>query len=163
LAQAHRQLGYQAESGPWRDIYLSAAQELESGTAEQYYDPVLNKAFVQQVPLAEFMKALSVRLHAEKAEGERLAINVLFTDQQQNFVLTVRNSVMYYQQLPAAPNADASIAVSKDLFVDLLLGQVGIQELLTTDELQVDGSVLKLLKFFSLLDGSNNNFNIVTP
>lgn len=163
LAQAHRQLGYQAESGPWRDIYLSAAQELEFGTAEQYYDPVLNKAFVQQVPLAEFMKALSVRLHAEKAEGERLAINVLFTDQQQNFVLTVRNSVMYYQQLPAAPNADASIAVSKDLFVDLLLGQVGIQELLTTDELQVDGSVLKLLKFFSLLDGSNNNFNIVTP
>ena len=34
---------------------------------------------------------------------------------------------------------------------------------LTTDELQVDGSVLKLLKFFSLLGESNDNFNIVTP
>jgi alkyl sulfatase BDS1-like metallo-beta-lactamase superfamily hydrolase len=163
LAAAHRQLGYQAESGPWRDIYLSAALELESGTSEQYYDPVLNKAFVQQVPLMEFMKALSVRLDAEKAEGERLVINVLFTDQQQNFVLRVRNSVMHYQQLPAAPDADASIAVTKDLFVDLLLGQVGIQQLVTTDELQIDGSVLKLLKFFSLLGDSNDNFNIVTP
>jgi len=90
-------------------------------------------------------------------------INVLFTDQQQNFVLTVRNSVMHYHQLPAAPDADASIAVTKDLFVDLLLGQVGIQQLVTTDELQIDGSVLKLLKFFSLLGESNDNFNIVTP
>jgi alkyl sulfatase BDS1-like metallo-beta-lactamase superfamily hydrolase len=88
---------------------------------------------------------------------------VLFTDQKKNFVLTVRNSVMYYQQLPAAPNADASIAVSKDLFVDLLVGQVGIQQLLTTDELEVEGSVLKLLKFFSLLGKNNDNFNIVTP
>ena len=163
LAEAHRQLGYQAESGPWRDIYLSAAHELEFGIAEQYYDPALNKAFLQQVPAIQFMKALSVRLDADKAEGERLVINVLFTDQQQNFVLTVRNSVMYYQQLPAAPNADASIAVSKDLFVDLLVGQVGIQQLLTTDELEVDGSVLKLLKFFSLLGKNNDNFNIVTP
>ena len=163
LAAAHRQLGYQAESGPWRDIYLSAAHELESGTSEQYYDLALNKAFLQQVPAIQFMKALSVRLDADKAEGERLVINVLFTDQQQNFVLTVRNSVMYYQQLPAAPNADASIAVSKDLFVDLLVGQVGIQQLLTTDELEVDGSVLKLLKFFSLLGKNNDNFNIVTP
>jgi len=71
--------------------------------------------------------------------------------------------LLHYQQLPAANNADASIALTKNLFVDLLLGQVGIQQLLTTDELQVDGSVLKLLKFFSLLGESNDNFNIVTP
>jgi len=163
LAYAYRQLGYQAESGPWRDIYLSGALELQSESREQFYYPELGRAFVQQVPLMQFMKALSVRLDAEKAEAELLVINVLFTDQQQNFVLTVRNSVLHYQQLPAANNADASIALTKNLFVDLLLGQVGIQQLLTTDELQVDGSVLKLLKFFSLLGESNDNFNIVTP
>ena len=162
-AYAYRQLGYQAESGPWRDIYLSGALELQSESREQFYDPGLARAFVQQVPLMQFMKALSVRLDAEKAEAELLVINVLFTDQQQNFVLTVRNSVLHYQQLPAANNADASIALTKNLFVDLLLGQVGIQQLLTTDELQVDGSVLKLLKFFSLLGESNDNFNIVRP
>ena len=162
-AYAYRQLGYQAESGPWRDIYLSGALELQSESREQFHDPGLARAFVQQVPLMQFMKALSVRLDAEKAEAELLVINVLFTDQQQNFVLTVRNSVLHYQQLPAANNADASIALTKNLFVDLLLGQVGIQQLLTTDELQVDGSVLKLLKFFSLLGESNDNFNIVRP
>lgn len=163
LAEAYRQLGYQSESGPWRDIYLSGALELLSGTPDQHYDPVFAKAFVQQVPLMQFMKALSVRLDGEKAEGERLVLNVLFTDQQKNFVLTVRNSVMHYKESPAAANADVSIALSKNLFVDILLGQAGIQQLLTTDDLAVEGSVLKLLKFFSLLGESNDNFNIVTP
>jgi alkyl sulfatase BDS1-like metallo-beta-lactamase superfamily hydrolase len=163
LAEAYQQLGYQSESGPWRDIYLSGALELLSGTTDQHYDPEFAKAFVQQVPLEQFMKALSVRLDGEKAEGERLVLNVLFTDQQQNFVLTVRNSVMHYKETPAEANADVSIALSKNLFVEILLGQVGIQQLLTTDELAVDGSVLKLLKFFSLLGESNDNFNIITP
>ena len=163
LADAYRQLGYQAESGPWRDIYLSGALELLAGTPDEHYDPVFAKAFIQQVPLMQFMKALSIRLDAEKAEGERLVLNVLFTDQQENFVLTVRNSVMHYQALSPAANADVSIALSKNLFVDILLGQVGIQEMLTTDELAVEGSVLKLLKFFSLMGETNDNFNIVTP
>jgi alkyl sulfatase BDS1-like metallo-beta-lactamase superfamily hydrolase len=163
LADAYRQMAFQAESGPWRDIYLSAAQELRAGKGEQRYDPVFAKAFVEQVPLLQFMKALSVRLNAEKAEGENMVINVLFTDQQQNFVLTVRNSVMHYKELPPAADADASISISKKLFVEILLGQTGVQQLLSTEELKVDGSLLKLLKFFSLLGESNDNFNIVTP
>ena len=32
-ADALEQLGYQAESGPWRNFYLTAAQELRSGVA----------------------------------------------------------------------------------------------------------------------------------
>jgi alkyl sulfatase BDS1-like metallo-beta-lactamase superfamily hydrolase len=47
--------------------------------------------------------------------------------------------------------------------VDILIGQVSAPQLITSDEIEVDGSVLKLLKFFSLLGGSNDNFNIVTP
>ena len=31
-ADALEQLGYQAESGPWRSAYLCAAQELRNGT-----------------------------------------------------------------------------------------------------------------------------------
>jgi alkyl sulfatase BDS1-like metallo-beta-lactamase superfamily hydrolase len=41
--------------------------------------------------------------------------------------------------------------------------QVGIASLLTSDDLEVEGSALKLIKFFSLLGESNDNFNIVLP
>ncbi|MEL7209676.1 MAG: alkyl sulfatase dimerization domain-containing protein, partial [Actinomycetota bacterium] len=33
-ADAFEQLGYQAEAGPWRDVYLMGAQELRSGTLD---------------------------------------------------------------------------------------------------------------------------------
>ncbi len=163
LADAYRQMAYQAESGPWRDIYLTGAQELDRGKPDQHHDLALAKDFLLQVPPLQFMKALSVRLDAEKAEGERMVLNVLFADEQQNFVLTVRNSVLHYQQLPPAVDADVSITLSKDLFVDIMIGKAGIKELLRSDALQVEGSMLDLLKFFSLLGESNDNFDIVTP
>jgi alkyl sulfatase BDS1-like metallo-beta-lactamase superfamily hydrolase len=40
---------------------------------------------------------------------------------------------------------------------------VGIIDLVGSEELQIEGSFLKLVKFFSLLGESNDNFNIVTP
>ena len=163
LADAYRQMAYQAESGPWRDIYLSAAEELIRGDVLVNDVAMSSKAFLQQVPLAEFMKALTVKLDAEKAEDERLKINLLFTDTDSNFVLTIRNSVMYYKQLPVDKDADVTLSLTQTLFVDILLGEAGVKALIGSDQLSVDGSLLKLLKFFSLLGAPNDDFNIVLP
>lgn len=163
LAEAYRQMAYQAESGPWRDIYLSGAKELTEGKANNASAVFSAKDVFLQVPLIEFMKTLSVTLDAEKAEGQRLKINVSFKDLGQNFVLSIRNSVMYYRELPADESADASITIGRDLFFQIMMKQVGIVDLVGSVDLQVEGSILKLVKFFSLLGESNDNFNIVTP
>jgi alkyl sulfatase BDS1-like metallo-beta-lactamase superfamily hydrolase len=163
LAEAYRQMGYQAESGPWRDIYLSGAAELIAGKVKEQFLKVNSKAFLQEVPLLEFMKALSVNLDAEKAAGKAITLNVLFTEREQNFVLTIRNSVMYYQDAPFDSTADASIRITQAMFVDLLVGEVGITDIITSDQLSIEGSTLKLLTFFSLLGESNDDFNIVLP
>lgn len=113
------------------------------------------------------MKALSVRLDGEKAEGEALSINIAFTNEQgeinSNFVMTIRNSVMHYREVPKDKTADATLTLSKALFVDILVGEAGLIDLIGSDELSVDGSVLKLVKFFSLLGEPNDAFNIVLP
>ena len=163
LAGAYRQMAYQAESGPWRDIYLTGAKELSEGIVNQASAVFSAKEFFFQVPLIEFMKALSVTLDAEKAEGQLLKINVSFKDLDQNFVLSIRNSVMYYRELPADESADASITIGRGLFFQIMMKQVGIFDLVGSENLQVEGSILKLVKFFSLLGESNDNFNIVTP
>ena len=163
LAEAYRQMAYQAESGPWRDIYLSGAKELTEGKAHQASAVFSAEDFFLQVPLIEFMKALSVTLDAEKAEGQRLKINVSFKELGQNFVLSIRNSVMYYRELPADKSADASITINRGLFFQIMTKQVDIIDLVRSEELQVEGGILKLVKFFSLLGESNDNFNIVTP
>jgi alkyl sulfatase BDS1-like metallo-beta-lactamase superfamily hydrolase len=163
LAEAYRQMGYQSESGPWRDIYLSGAAELISGTVKEQFLKVNSKAFLQEVPLEEFMKALSVNLDAVKAEGKVLRLNILFTERDQNFVLTLRNSVMYYREAAFDKEADASVKITQAMFVDILVGEVGISDMITSDQLSIDGSTLKLLTFFSLMGESNDNFNIVLP
>jgi alkyl sulfatase BDS1-like metallo-beta-lactamase superfamily hydrolase len=163
LAEAYRQMGYQAESGPWRDIYLSGAAELISGQVKQRFLKANSKAFLQEVPLEQFMKALSVNLDAEKAEGESLTLNVFFSERQQNFVLTIRNSVMYYQEAPFNEIADVSIKLSQDMFIGILVGEVSAIEMVGSDQLSIEGSMLKLLKFFSLLGESSDDFNIVLP
>ncbi|MCS5593504.1 MAG: MBL fold metallo-hydrolase [Porticoccaceae bacterium] len=163
LAEAYRQMAYQAESGPWRDIYLSGATELISGKVKKGYSKTGSQAFLQEVPLLQFMKALSVQLDAGKAEGESLKLNVLFTERKQNFVLTIRNSVMYYREAPVDDTADVTINTTQKMFVGILVGQVGIKDMIASDHLSVNGSMLKLLKFFSLLGESNEDFQIVFP
>ena len=163
LAQAYRQMAYQAESGPWRDIYLSAAGELIRGSVEVNDVAISSRAFLEHVPLDQFMKALSVRLDGEKAEGERLVLNLLFTDTDTNFVLRVRNSVMHYREQPLDSSADVTLRLTQKLFVDILLGEAGITSLVASDQLSIEGSRLKLLKFFSLLGAREDDFNIVFP
>jgi len=71
--------------------------------------------------------------------------------------------VMHYRRALQDETADATLTLSKALFVDILVGEVGVTDLISSDELAVDGSVLKLVRFFSLLGEPNDAFNIVLP
>jgi len=163
LAQAYQQMAYQAESGPWRDIYLSGARELVYGKQVAGEIKLNSSAFLSEVPLDQFVKAMTVNLDPQKAASKQLKINLSFTDKQKNFVVTIRNSVMHYAELPVDPTADASINITQSMFVGMLVGAVGASDIITSDEVSIDGSMLKLVSFFSLFGESNDNFNIVLP
>jgi alkyl sulfatase BDS1-like metallo-beta-lactamase superfamily hydrolase len=163
LAQAYEQMAYQAESGPWRDIYLSGASELRVDRKTAAQVRLNSKAFIKEVPLEEFMKALTVSIDAEKAEGETLVLNIRFIKLNRNFVLTLRNSVMYYREGPMDESAEVSINLSHEMLVNILIGAVDITDLMTSNDLSIDGSRLRLVKFFSLLSSSDGDFNIVLP
>ncbi len=64
-AAAFEQLGYQAEAGPWRDVYLTAAQELRSGTPDLPF-PVRPRHAVD-LGLDEIFDYLAVRLDGPAA------------------------------------------------------------------------------------------------
>ena len=70
---------------------------------------------------------------------------------------------MHYKDAPFDSTADTSIKITQAMFVDVLVGEVGITDIITSDQLSIEGSTLKLLRFFSLLGESNDDFNIVLP
>ena len=163
LAETYRQLGYQAESGPWRDVYLTGAYELQVGKPEDGFNLASAGPLLEQTPTIEFLRAISVRLKGEEAEGLDMLINIVFTDLNDSYVLELKNSVLHYREGAPAPNANATINITHPMFMKLLVGQAGAKEIVFSGDFKIDGSKLDLVKFFGLLDQPRGDFNIVTP
>ena len=163
LANTYDQLGYQAESGPWRDVYLTAAYELRHGGPDQVVEMSALVDMLERTPVDKFFQSMSVRLNGPKAEGVERSVAINFSDLDKSYLLQVNNSVMHYAQSDASVTADATLTLSHGLFVRMLTGDVGLRETLMSDDLSLDGSVVELVRFFSLFDAPDGLFNIVTP
>jgi len=164
LAEAYDQMGYQAESGPWRDVYLSAAYELRHGAPrEPLVDMSTLLGILQQTPVDKFFQTMSVSLDAQKAREVERRVAIVFTDLDESYLLTVKNSVMHFQRDGDLAEADATLRITRELFTRMLVGDVGLRETLTSDALELEGSVVQLLRFFALFETPDTEFNIVTP
>ena len=162
LARSYDQLGYRAESSAWRNAYLTAAFELRHGAPEFGVDVAAAGDLLEQTSGAQFMQMFQVALNGPKAEGVDLRLNITFSDLQENYVLSIENAVLQAHQGPVDSDASATLTLTRALLVKIITQQAGIKELLTSEDMQVDGSMLDLARFFSLLDKPDQVFPIVT-
>jgi alkyl sulfatase BDS1-like metallo-beta-lactamase superfamily hydrolase len=164
LAATYDQLGYQAESGPWRDEYLSGAYELRHGVPDAtLVTPGAATDLLLQLPLDVFFASLSARLVGPRAEGKDTKINMVFTDLGESWVLWLENAVLHAARRDADPAAAATVTLTRSLLVRLVTAQVGVRELIFSDEMSIDGSRVELVEFLTLLERPGKPFPIVTP
>ena len=163
LAKTYDQLGYQAESGPWRDEYLTGAYELRNGSPSEKLSLQEAKNLIAETPLPLFFTSMAAMLNGPRADGKHLLINFNFTDLKENHVLEVENAVLHHRIAPPVANADATLNLTKPLFLQLVTGSAGLKDTLFSDGLDIEGSRLSLLEFFKLLDKPRGNFNIIEP
>jgi len=163
LARTYDQLGYQAESAPWRDFYLTGALELRAGVQQGGPDPSMMTELLDKIPVEQFFAALATRLDGERAAGEKITINVEFTDIGETYVLELENAVLHHREGAPEPTAAATLRVTRDLWVRLLSRQAGLRDVVFSGEVSIDGSRLKALSFLSLFEMPNEKFPIVTP
>lgn len=162
LARSFEQMGYLAESAPWRNVYLSGALELRDGPPTQAQSRVAFAELLQHTPIERFLEAMAASLNAEKVGDARLTINLVFSDLKESHVLRVANGVLRHEAAPPAPDADATLTVTHPFFVRMVTGQVGGLGLLTSGDTKIDGSRLALGRFFGWLDKPAGIFPIVT-
>jgi alkyl sulfatase BDS1-like metallo-beta-lactamase superfamily hydrolase len=163
LARTYDQLGYRAGSGPWRDVYLTGAHELRHGVTAPGTELAEALDLLRHVPMSRFFDAMATRLNGPRADGHDASINFVFTDLEESYVLQVRNAVLHHRQRPPDPDADATVRLTQDFFLRLTTGQLGLRDVIFSDDLDVEGSRLELLGFFRLLDRPEEAFAIVTP
>ncbi|MEM7728752.1 MAG: alkyl sulfatase dimerization domain-containing protein, partial [Pseudomonadota bacterium] len=68
LANVYTQMGFAAESGPWRNFYLTGARELRFGTPDLPAPNTANAETLRAVPIDMIFDLMAVRLDPDKAE-----------------------------------------------------------------------------------------------
>ena len=162
LADAYEQLGYQSESGPWRNFYLTGALELRRGVTKLPVPNTASQDTIRAMPIEMFFDYLGVRLNGDRAAGLTVAFNLELTDTNEKYVLGVENSAIHYSKGRSLPNADASIVISRADLNDVMLGTVTMEKQIVAGKAKLSGDHQKLANFVSCLDTFEFWFNIVT-
>lgn len=153
-ADALEQMGYQAESGPWRDFYLTGAQELRRPRPRSDTPRQASANQLRTLPGDSLLDALSVRLNGEAAAGETLGFSLRFADTGETFAVRIENAVLHHRPCDTAP----SVALTRGDLVDLVTGARSVADL----GLAGDGAEA-LARLAGLLDRFDLWFEISAP
>ena len=161
LAKSYEQMGYSAESATWRNAYLSGAQELRNGPPAKGMSKAGAIDLLLQTPMERFIEAMAASLDGPAAEGKNYRINLVLSDQKESYALWIDNAVLHFKR-GQHPEADATMTLTKPLFVKIIAGSAGLQETLLGDDLKVGGSKVDLVRFFGLIEKASGTFSIVS-
>jgi alkyl sulfatase BDS1-like metallo-beta-lactamase superfamily hydrolase len=161
LADTYEQLGYQAESGPWRGVYLQGAFELRNGVPQAGGINSASPDTIKAMPPEMLFDYLAVRLNGPKAAGKKLGLNITFSDLKKSYGLAVENAVLNHGKPLAQP--EATVTLSKATLDAIQLKETTLEQAIARGEVKVDGRREALGEFLGLLDTFPFWFNVVTP
>jgi len=104
---------------------------------------------------------MAVNLNPQKAENSNLAIVIHLSDKNASYLLFIRNSVLYYSKEVTAKH-EADLHIPYTTFIKLITGAIDKTKLLFDNNVQLNGSKVALIKFFTMFD-KPERFAIVTP
>ncbi len=162
-ADALEQLGYQAESGPWRNFYLTGAKELRDGVMQLPAPNTASPDTIRAMSLELFFDYLGMKLNGPKADGKHIVLNFDFTDVKTKGVVEMVNGVLNHTGGVQSKNADATITMTRETLNQIVLGQTSTDAAISKGDVKIKGSQAKLEEMLSYLDTFDFWFNIVTP
>lgn len=159
LADTYEQLGYGSENGTWRDFYLSGATELREG---RFGTPTETNApdVIANLTPEMLFDALAIQVNGPRAWDEKLSIDIVLTDVDTRYRLSLANGVLTYSAAAQRGEADATITGTKKALPALAAGSA---DALAAAGLEVTGDAAVLGRLGAVLDPGDKNFAIVTP
>ncbi|MCH7790372.1 MAG: MBL fold metallo-hydrolase [Acidobacteria bacterium] len=162
-ADALEQLGYQAESGTWRNAYLTGAHELRNGS------PKLPASMGRQVPQVmtaeQIFDLIGVRFDPDEFEASTtgFTMNWHFDDLEEDHVLGVLHETIHHHPLRVADNADVVVSLSRETLGAILGGQLSVADARANESLLLDGDADGFAAFMTAAAGPEDMFAIIEP
>ena len=124
-ADALEQLGYQSESGPWRNAYLTAALELREGNMATRATQAKNDGsiFLGMTPTMLF-DTFAIRLNKAVFADYDVSFNVNVADLGEQYMLRIKNGVLLVYEDTNSEDADVIITCPKNAFLLLMQGNI---------------------------------------
>jgi alkyl sulfatase BDS1-like metallo-beta-lactamase superfamily hydrolase len=156
LAGVYTTLGYQAEAGTWRNIYLTGAQELRGGPI-QLPPGGFSPDMLAATTTAMLLDFAAVRVNPRKAAARAFVLILELTDRDEVHCVTVGNGVLVHEQGVRDARAAATVRLTRpELLLTLFAG-------MPAGDIQVEGEQGLYLALVDLIEPLVGNFAVVTP
>ena len=162
LADSYEQLGYQAESAIWRNIYLTGASELRRRKADAAPADVGPNYLFAATPFAQFLEMLETTVVPERAGDARLAFNLVDSASGERFAVSLGNAVMVHeagQTIAGAP----TLSAPKPVLLGVLTGKVGLDAMVAAGQAKVEGDGSAITRLAAMLDLPKTDLFIAEP
>lgn len=161
LADSYEQMGYQAESAVWRNIYLTGASELRRRKADTAPEAGFNFLFAA-TPFAQFLAMLETTLVPDRAGEARLAFNLVDTASGEAYAVSLGNAVLVSepgQSIAGAP----TLSAPKPILLGILTGQARLEAMVASGRARLDGDGAPITRLAAMLDLPKTDFFISEP
>ena len=157
-ADALEQLGYQAESGTWRNAYLTGALELRLGNQAEHAKTAGGGADVRQAMTGDMiLDFIDIATDAIAAQDDDLSLNLILDSGEQYFVKR-RNGVLLVYEGMTDESADCTLRCARLQLMQMMMGS---QDVFANLNPEGDSTVpVRLVKY---MKAYNFNFNIIEP
>jgi alkyl sulfatase BDS1-like metallo-beta-lactamase superfamily hydrolase len=163
LAKSFEQMGYQAESMLWRNMYLVGAQEARTTPTAPTRSTVAID-LIAATQTTQLFDLLAIRVDPAKAAGKDIAVAFVFPERRERIRVTLRNSVMIHET-PGAGDVTATITLPRAAFLGMLFAGTTPASLVQAGTMKIDGERTVLQSLLGSLDGAGTGvpFPLVTP
>lgn len=163
LAKAYDQMGYQAESGPWRNFYLTGALELRQGANKELHPLNSSPETLAIMGLEDLLDLLAIQIDGEKAARSNFVINLNIKDKGETATMILKNGALTNRIGSFAKKSTTYISINKIDFVRVMLKLTTLEELVKENKAVVEGVPSSLSKLIDTMEKPDKCFNIVEP
>jgi alkyl sulfatase BDS1-like metallo-beta-lactamase superfamily hydrolase len=166
LADAYEQLGYIAESGPWRNFYITGARELRIGVKTFPIGGTSSPDMINGMSSELFFNYLAMRYKGTEENTNKHNFNFNLTDTNEKVSLILSNgSVSVRIGSLLDKNVTATITGNRLAIAGLTSAGSGVKlnDLLSSGKLKIDGDATAFKAFLSNIDNFEFWFNIIEP
>ena len=149
-ADAFEQLGYQSESGTWRNAYLTAARELRYGSLR--IPASMGRQIAHAITIDQLFDMVGVRFNPKKFNHGPTRINWHFTDLEEDHVLGIERSTVHHDPNASDNEANAEITTTRKVIALILGNRTTLEEVIESGDLVIHSGEAIIENFFGSLE-----------